>query len=46
MIKYALHQVLRLPNYIISLDHFIFTTIKLVILLSYENPPIVLDPHE
>jgi hypothetical protein len=44
MIKYALHQVLRLPNYIISVDHFIFTTI--VILLSYENPPIVLDPHE
>jgi hypothetical protein len=32
MIKCALHQVLRLPNYILSLDYFIFTTI--VILLS------------
>ena len=33
MIKFALHQILRLPNYnILSLDYFIFTTI--VILLS------------
>ena len=29
MIKGALHRVLRLPNYILSQDYFIFTTIDL-----------------
>ncbi len=32
MIKYALHQVLRLRNYIFGLDYFIFITIVITFL--------------
>ena len=32
MMKHALHQILRLPNYILNLDYFIFTTIVILLL--------------